>query len=530
MITINEQIVKLLIKMRLKNRADLLSAKKSLIRQFKVSPVSHADLLTAYRLLLRKKQIKQNRLLEKLLIKRPIRSLSGVAIIAVLTKPYFCPGKCAYCPKEKNIPKSYLSNEPAVMRAVLCHFHPYQQVAMRLRALRNTGHHTDKIELIIMGGTWNYLPRQYQTWFIKQCFASANGIKQQQANKQNLAKLQKINERAKHRIIGLTLETRPDYLNPSEIKRMRQLGATRVEIGVQTTDNSILQKNRRGHDTATTIQAIRWLKQTGFKICYHLMPNLPGSTPTKDLSVFKKIFTNPDFCPDMIKIYPCVVVKGSLLYRWWKQKKYHPYSEQQLINLLIRIKKIVPPYVRINRLIRDIPSTSIEAGNKISNLRQVVQQEMKQRGLSCHCIRCREIKTEKINPHNLKLITRVYPASRGKEYFLSYEDVKRDKLAAFLRLRINQQVDPLIIKNFPELKNAALIRELHTYGQIVPIGQKNKQATQHLGLGKKLMIKAELIVRQLGIKKIAVISGVGVREYYHHLGYHQQGNYQIKNI
>ncbi len=504
---------------------------RKICSQEKQPPISKVDLLTAYRSLLRKKQIKENKTLEFFLRRRKVRTISGVAVISVLTKPYPCPGKCVYCPLENEIPKSYLSNEPAVMRAILNKFNPYNQVQSRLRSLYKTGHPTDKIELIVMGGTWSVLPKQYQTWFIKRCFQAANDFpkskKTSELQKQSLEKAQKINEKAKHRIIGLTLETRPDYITEKEVKRMRKFGCTRVELGIQSLDNKILKLNKRGHGTKEIIKATQLLKDAGFKICYHLMPNLPGSSPKKDLETFKKLFQQPEYQPDMLKIYPTVVIKGSQLYNWWKKGLYKSYSQKTLLELLIKIKQIIPPYVRINRLIRDIPAPSIEEGNKISNLREVVQKEMAKRGLKCSCIRCREIRGEKFSFQNIRFKQIIYPASQGKEYFISYEDVKQDKLLAFLRLRFpSQKTNPL----FPELNNASLVRELHTYGFLVPLGKENIKSAQHLGLGRKLMKKAEKISQKNGYKKIAVISGIGVREYYRKLGYRLEGYYMVKNL
>ncbi len=518
-----EIITRQLIKDKPETREKLSDAKRQAAGKFKLAPPLSADIFRIYQKLLRQKKIKRDERLELLLKKREVRTISGVAPIAVLTKFYPCPGRCAYCPTEKNMPKSYLSNEPAVMRAVTFKFDPEKQVAGRIQVLEMNGHPTDKLELIVIGGTWSALPDRYQKWFIQRCFDGANGKKSS-----SLAAAQKTNERAKHRIIGITLETRPDCITPEEIRKMRALGATRAELGVQSIYDSILQRNRRGHNVAATIRATKFLKDAGFKICYHLMPNLPGSTPDKDLKMFKEIFHNPDFQPDMIKIYPCVVTRGSEIYKWWKQGKYKPYSEKQLLELLINIKKIIPPYVRVNRLIRDIPSPSIAAGNKISNLREVIAKEMARRGFTCKCIRCREIGHQKNIKHTVpKLFIKKYKASGGVEYFISFESPNKKILYAFVRLRIPDFKTPAIL---PEIKDAALIRELHTYGHLVPIDKKSPGATQHLGLGKKLMVEAEKIARKSGIKKMAVISGVGVREYYKKIRYHPDGTYMIKNL
>ncbi len=547
-----EIITRQLIKNKPETRKNLADLKRQTAGKFKLPPPLSSDIFRIYQKLLRQKKIKRDERLEALLKKREVRTISGVAPIAVLTKFYPCPGKCAYCPTEKGMPKSYLSNEPAVMRAVAFKFDPKKQVAGRIKVLEMNGHPTDKLELIVIGGTWSALPPRYQKWFIQRCFDGANGRKSK-----TLVVAQKTNETAKHRIIGITLETRPDYITLEEIKQMRELGATRVELGVQSIYDSILQRNRRGHNVSETIRATRILKDAGFKICYHLMPNLPGSTPAKDLKMFREIFSNPNFQPDMIKIYPCVVTRGSEIYKWWKQGKYKPYSEKQLVELLINIKKIIPPYVRVNRLIRDIPSPSIAAGNKVSNLREVVAAEMARRNLACKCIRCREVGHNPTLKSGLrspgfsqvpKLVIRKYTASGGVEYFISFESPDKKILYAFVRLRVPEKSPsiPLLKRGkpgslplekgelerdfLPELKNSALIRELHTYGHLVPIDKNSPGATQHLGLGKKLMAETENIARKLKIKKMAVISGIGVRKYYKKLGYQKEGTYMVKSL
>ncbi|MDD4607355.1 MAG: tRNA uridine(34) 5-carboxymethylaminomethyl modification radical SAM/GNAT enzyme Elp3 [Patescibacteria group bacterium] len=524
----NEKIIQNLIHSHHITKKDLDKAKRQFCDSKKI--ISNVNLLKTYRQLIKNKKIQSNKNLEKLLVCRPVRTLSGVAIITVLTKPYPCPGKCLYCPQEKNMPKSYLSNEPAVMRAILCQFDPYKQVQGRLKSLYQTGHPTDKIELIILGATWSAYPRQYQTWFIKRCFQAANDFnKRNQPLKQSLSQAQKINQTTQHRIIGLSIETRPNLVNEKEVIRLRKLGCTRIEIGVQTIFNDILQKNKRGHQVQATIQATKLLKQAGFKICYHMMPNLPSSTLKKDLAMFKKLFSSPDFQPDMLKIYPCTVVKGSPLYKIWQQNKYKPYTQKQLIDLLIKIKLILPPYTRVNRLIRDIPSISIEAGNKVTNLREIIQKKMAQQNLACQCIRCREIKNEQINFKNVKFKIIQYSASGGIEYFLSYEDVKNNKLLAFLRLRLPEKKFNPFLQNL-NLIDCALVRELHTYGQLINLNSKNKQASQHKGWGKKLMIQAEKITQKNNYSKLAVIAGIGVREYYRKLGYKLDGTYMVKNV
>ena len=517
------KIVKNLAATEIHDRANLTNLKRKLSNQLMMAPPLNSDLLGTYHQLRQKKSVKENLILERLLRKREIRTLSGVAVITVLTKPYSCPGKCIYCPTEEGMPKSYLSNEPAAARAAGTKFNPYQQVKVRLEALKINGHNTDKVELIVLGGSWSVYQKSYQAWFIKRCFEALNG-----KNYKTLDQAQKINERAEHRCIGLTLETRPDLINEAELHRMRQLGCTRVELGVQSIYDPILKLNKRGHTVKQTIEATAMLKQAGFKITYHMMPNLPGATVAKDLAMFEKLFSSADFQPDQLKIYPCLVTKNSELYNWYRKGKYKPYSNKQLLNLLIKVKKIIPPYVRIVRLIRDIPAQSIVAGNKVTNLRQLITNQYP--GI-CRCIRCREAGHQKISKTNnqnikIKLNIKKYNASRGQEYFISIDSEDKKILYAFLRLRVD---DDLENNFFNELNGAAIIRELHTYGEITPIGKIGNQV-QHFGLGKKLIAEAEKICRLKKIKKIAVISGIGVKDYYRKLGYKQIGTYLAKNL
>ena len=491
-----------------------------------------SDLLAVYHKLVKKNKIKSNFYLEKLLTKRAVRTLSGVSIITVLTKSYPCPGNCIYCPDEKAMPKSYISDEPAAARAFQLKFDPYEQVARRIESLQKNGHPTEKIELIVKGGTWNTYPLQYQYWFILRCFMAANNSKSQIANskwnieklKKRLEKEQKKNEKAKHRVIGLTLETRPDFINEKTVWEMREQGCTRVELGAQTIDDKILKTVKRGHGSLEIKNAMRTLKLYGFKVDLHLMPQLPGATPGKDLKMMQAIFSNPAYRPDMIKIYPCTVVKNSELYTWLKKGKYKPYSDKKLLETIIAFKTTVPRYARISRLIRDIPSHHIQAGNKMTNLRQVIQTEMGKRGLKCNCLRCREIghvdskklKVESLKP---KLFTDKYEASSGKEYFLSLEDKKRTVVFAFCRLRLDKK------GLFP-----AFIRELHTYGQSLEIQSKNTKESQHKGFGKQLIAIAEKICKNNHIDTLAVISGVGVKGYYKKLGFVENRTYLVKKI
>jgi elongator complex protein 3 len=470
--------------------------------------ISNSELVKAYLELLKKKQIKTQPNLEKILKKSRIRTLSGVSPIAVLTKPMGCPGKCIFCPTEAHMPKSYLSNEPAVMRAMRAKFDPYQQVRDRLQALTACGHETSKIELIVMGGTFSAHPQKYQTWFIRRCFEALNrkwtvesgrwkSGSSWQKNSRSLEELKKANERSKHRLVGLTLETRPDFITEEEVQRFLKLGCTRVEIGVQSLSDKILKQVKRGHTVDDSIRAITLLKTAGLKVGVHIMPNLPGATPKSDFEMLQQLFENADFRPDQLKIYPTVLVENAELKKWWNVEKWKPYSDAVLTKLLAKIKSITPPWIRLTRIIRDIPAESILAGSKLTNLRQILQQQ----NVQCQCIRCREIRAESFDSRKVKLIKREYTASGGREIFLSFEVDK--KLISLLRLRLAEQ---------------AFVRELHTYGAELGISQQGESG-QHRGFGKKLILEAEKLAQQNDYKELKIISGVGVRPYYRKLGY-----------
>jgi len=519
-----EKIKKLIILKALeenpKTKEDFLKIERKVIEKFK-SPFlfNFADLLKTYKKLLKKKKIQKNENLENILKTSSIRSLSGIVSITVLTKPYPCPGKCLYCPTVNSMPKSYLPDEPACKRALDNNFNPYKQMLSRINALKATGHNTDKIELIVLGGTFSFYPKNYQLWFVKRCFEAAN-----QKNSKTLKEAQKNNEKTKNRIVGLTIETRPDFINQKELWFLRKLGVTRVELGVQATDDEILRKNQRNCYLKDIIQATKLLKNAGFKVTYHMMLNLYGSNSLKDEQMFEELFNKPEFQPDQLKIYPCVVLKDSPLFNLYLNKKYQPYKQEELINLLIKIKEKIPPYVRIIRIIRDIPSNDIIAGNKTPNLRQIIAFKMQQENKKCRCLRCREPRESTIDFKNIKLIRREYESSNGKEIFLSFEDLKNDKVLSFLRLRLTNEW------TFPFLKDSALIRELHSYGLMAPL-KSHQSNVQHKGLGKKLLEEAERIVKQeTNFKKIFIISGVGVREYYRKLGYRLFKTYMAKRI
>jgi len=559
-VKIEEVTIQELIKNRIKTPAGLAAIKRKMAKKYKVPCLSNIKILKSYRELVKKKKIKRSKKIENLLRTRPIRSLSGIVNVSVLTKPYPCPGKCLYCPLERGMPKSYLSGEPAAERAKRLKFNPYLQVKKRIEMLKNEGHPTDKIDLRIIGGTWSYYPKNYQVWFIKECFRACNGFNRTKKSKiknpykaepsgfrqksklqikiQKLEKIQKRNEKAKSRITGISVETRPDFINERGVKFMRELGITRVELGVQSVFDDVLKLNLRGHGVREIILATKILKDAGFKICYQVMPNLLGSDLERDEKMFKGLFSNSNFSPDYLKIYPCALLKETPLYKWYLKGKYKPYSKEELIDLTKKIKLKIPYYVRIQRITRDIPSQYIiEGGAKISNLRQIVQEKMKNENLKCKCIRCREIR-EKYDPkEKVYLFRKDYKASEGKEIFLSFENKNRTKLFSFLRLRIPlkghnrvttvTKVCPILLV----LKNAALIREIQTFGEVVPPHQIWWGAPQHRGFGKKLIKEAEKIVKkEFGLRKIAVISGVGVRDYFKKLGYRLKTTYMTKEI
>ncbi len=482
--------------------------------------------------------------------KANIRTLSGVAIVTSLTEPHPCPGNCVYCPEEKKMPKSYLASEPAAARALALKFDPYAQMQKRIEMLNKSGHPTDKIEYIIKGGTWNAYPLKYQFWYILQSFKACNDLSRKKLTvrlkpfenfsieklKQELESEQDYNDKlAKHKIVGLTLETRPDAIIPKTMKQMRLQGCTRIELGLQAPDDDILKTIKRGHTVERFKQAVFLLRQAGFKVDLHFMPDLPGSDSRHDVAMYKLLFSDPGLKPDMVKIYPCTVIKSARLHRWYQSGMYKPYGNEKLLQALIEMKLATPRYCRISRLVRDIPDTDIKAGNKVTNLREQLKREMNERGLKCRCLRCREIghqdKADKKDKKKIKSFFYTYQTRGGKEYFLSFEDNQRQAVFAFLRLRIPAQaVDKKLVQLMPEINNCAFIRELHVYGQLVELGTIQTKASQHHGLGKKLVEKAEQLAKKSGFSKIAVISGVGVRKYYRKLGYRKQGTYMVKKI
>ncbi len=451
---------------------------------------------------------------------KPVRTLSGVTTVTVLTKPYPCPGKCIFCPTDYRMPKSYLPDEPGAMRALQHDFDPFDQVSARIQALEAVGHPTDKIELLILGGTWSSYRKDYQEWFIRRCFDAMNGIEAA-----TLEEAQRINETAEHRNVGLVIETRPDHVKPRELAWLRYLGVTKVQMGAQSLDDRILELNQRGHTVEETRRAVDLLRAAGFKIVLHWMPNLLGATPESDREDFARLWDG--FCPDEIKIYPTQLLANADLYQVWLRGAYQPYSTEELVNLIADIKPGIPRYCRVNRVIRDIPSTNVVEGNRRTSLRQDVQEEMKRRGTTCKCVRCREVRGRSIQVEDLQCHDHVYPAGAAEEHFLSF-DTPDDHLAGFLRLSLPGPDSP--DTGIPDLQNAAIIREVHVYGQSLQVGEEKKGAAQHAGLGTRLIRQAEKIARQRGYRRLAVIAAVGTRQYYQRRGFHRGELYYVKEL
>lgn len=465
----------------------------------------------------------------RVLRRKAVRTISGVTIIAVMTKPYPCPKDepCIYCPggPTRGLPQSYTGREPAALRGIQHNYDPYEQVKSRVSQLKAIGHRVDKVELIILGGTYTALPLNYRVWFMRRCLDALNGV---EAESFEEAKL--MAESAPIRVSGITVETRPDWCLEAHVDEMLWLGITRVELGVQTVYDDVYSLINRGHGLAEVVEATRIARDAGLKVTYHLMPNLPSSNPKRDLDMFRIVFEDPNLRPDALKIYPCLVVEGTRLYEMWVKGVYKPYPEEQVIKVLADALRRIPKYVRVQRVQRDIPTPLIMDGVKHSNLRELVEKEIRSRGWRCRCIRCREAGHVYLkygirpNSENVRLLRMDYEAGGGHEVFLSFEDVERDILIALLRLRI-----PSEKAHRPEVRDAGIVRELHVYGPMVPVGFNSKDVWQHRGYGAKLLREAERITAEEFDKcKLVVISGLGVKPYYRRLGYRDDGPYVSK--
>jgi len=525
---------------------------------------------------------------------KPVRTMSGVTPVTVLTKPYPCPGECIFCPNDVRMPKSYIASEPGAQRAAQNLFDPYLQTMSRLTTLHETGHPTDKVEVIILGGTWSFYPETYQIWSVRRIFdalhdfgagedrtdavraalaeVSAFGadrppppaldgslldqnynhavqqiyrdeLRRSRADAQAIARgerprtpvdeyatwaeleaAHRANEQAACRCVGLVVETRPDHVDADEVRSIRQLGATKVQIGIQSLDDRVLRLNGRGHTVEQTRRAIGLLRAAGFKIHAHWMPNLYGATPEADAADYARLFADPAVRPDELKIYPCSLVESAELMRHYAAGAWRAYTHQELLDLLVACFARTPEYCRLTRVVRDIPGTEIVTGEMTTNFRQVVEDELRRRGLAAPDIRAREIRGRAVAPGTLRLDTLSYDTSVGQEVFLQFITDER-RIAAFLRLALPQG-EPLL----PQLAGAAMIREVHVYGQSLGLGEEAPGRAQHAGLGTQLIERAADIARGAGYARLAVISAVGTRAYYRQRGFEDVELYQIRPL
>ncbi|MGC8725881.1 MAG: tRNA uridine(34) 5-carboxymethylaminomethyl modification radical SAM/GNAT enzyme Elp3 [Thermoplasmata archaeon] len=495
---------------KIKNKEDLQKQKIRVSKEKRIPVIRNSSILE----LMSKEDSKF--FLDILQIK-PSRTQSGVSPVAIMTSPHPCPhGVCIYCPggMGNNSPQSYTGHEPAALRGAQNNYDPYKQVISRLKTLEETGHSIDKIDMIIMGGTFPARNPLYQKWFVKRAFDAVNGV-----DSPTIESALLYNETAKKRVIGLTVETRPDQFNSEQRALALSYGTTRVELGVQCLDDMVLDHVNRKHTVQDVINVTKGIKNDGFKVIYHIMPGLPGMNPEKDLENFKRLFEDESFRPDMLKIYPTLVVKGTKLYEMWSKGEYKPYNTEEASDLISRMKEIVPPYVRIQRIQRDIPVKMIVDGVKASNLREIAQQKLKERGKKCNCIRCREAVRNNKSNDKLKLNIMNYEASQGTEYFISM-DSEDNMIYGYLRLR------------YIPKENKAIIREVKVLGNEVPISvmPSTKNEVQHRGIGKTMISEAEEIAKSMGTKEIYVLSGVGVREYFMKLGFEKKLPYLAKKL
>lgn len=556
---------------------------------------SRDDLILAYRTFAGDPLPPYEQAVLERLRRKPVRTSSGVTPVTVLTKPYPCPGECIFCPNDVRMPKSYLSDEPGAQRAEQNSFDPYLQTYTRLQSYHNTGHPTDKIEIIVLGGTWSFYPESYQIWFIKRIFDAMHdfgkGLDGRQAvedalkdksqlhperntttavidgrhiDKRYNAVVQMVykdemlrstdlvqaisrgevdrspvdeyatweeleaahleNETAPCRSVGLVIETRPDHISVEEVLRVRRLGCTKVQIGFQSLNDEVLRLNKRGHKVAATRRAVKLLRQAGFKIHAHWMPNLYGSSPDADVEDYRRMFADPDFRPDELKVYPCSLIESAELMQRYQDGTWKPYTHDELLHVLTETFKLTPEYCRLTRVIRDIPSTDIVVGNQMTNFRQIVEVELAKTGQRSSDIRAREVRFKAVEADALHLDELWYDGSCADEVFLQFITADRD-IAGFLRLSLPKE--PAITD---ELTDAAMIREVHVYGQSLEIGASEAGRAQHLGLGKQLIERAADIAREHGFAKLAVISAIGTREYYRKRGFADSHLYQVRSL
>lgn len=527
--------------------------------------------------------------------RKPVRTSSGVTPVTVLTKPFPCPGECIFCPNDIRMPKSYLSDEPGAQRAEQNSFDPYLQTYTRLQSYHNTGHPTEKLEVIILGGTWSFYPETYQIWFVKRIFDAMHDFGKGQDGRagvehalrsasqlhperndiqatidgRNIVQRYNVvvqtvykdemyrsrdlaeaigrgdharspvdeyatweeleaahleNESALCRCVGLVIETRPDHISVEEVLRVRRLGCTKVQIGFQSLNDTVLRMNKRGHTVAATRRAVKLLRQAGFKIHAHWMPNLYGSSPVEDIADYQRMFADPDFRPDELKVYPCSLIESAELMQRYQDASWKPYTYDELLTVLSACFRQTPEYCRLTRVIRDIPSTDIVVGNQMTNFRQVVEEELAKHGERSPDIRAREVRFRSVAATDLSLDELHYETSCSDEVFLQYITPDRS-IAGFLRLSLPKEA-PIT----DELAGAAMIREVHVYGQSVEIGEASTGRAQHTGLGTQLIERAAEIVRERGYQRLAVISAIGTREYYRKRGFADGVLYQVRGL
>ncbi|MCD5383012.1 tRNA uridine(34) 5-carboxymethylaminomethyl modification radical SAM/GNAT enzyme Elp3 [Candidatus Gracilibacteria bacterium] len=522
-------------------------------------------ILKAYQKFLKEGKIKKSEILEKFLVRKKIRSLSGVLPITLFTKPFPCPGKCIFCPDDVKMPKSYLSEETVSQRALRTEFSAFDQISDRIEASKIMGHNTEKLEIIILGGTFPSYPKDYQEEFIKEIFGAANGIKKSEIKNFSLEKLQEINEKTEHKIVGISVEIRPDSGTDEILSFLRYLGVTRVEMGVQSLDNAVIEKNKRGCTTEDVQKTTKKLRKYGFKIMYHMMTGLYGSTKEIDKKSFYDLFHSPFYHPDQLKIYPCLLLKGTELEENAKKLNYRPNSDEEIFELVKYIKKnCIPYHTRIGRITRDVPAQLILGGSKKSNIRENISDLVKKSGIKCKCIRCREIRDEKFD--NFEIFVEKIEVNGGVDFYIEAR-TKEEKCLGLIRLFIPENTKNTIFK---ALENKGIIRELHVYGKIASIlspgekqsneesilkpdinilsnpnffkaypgeisiktSEKQQNKTQHKGLGEILIKKSEEIVKEKfkNLNGIAIISAVGTRGYYAKFGYKLEETYMVKNF
>lgn len=565
---------------------------------------SRSDLIYGYRQLAGTGGLPpyDDRVVLERLRRKPIRTSSGVTPVTVLTKPFPCPGTCIFCPNDVRMPKSYLSDEPGAQRAEQNSFDPYLQTYTRLLSMYNTGHPTDKIEVIVLGGTWSFYPETYQIWFIKRIFDALHdfgvgderdvnnrcleveaalkeasqlhpernitnvtvmGMELQQTYNQVVQNVYKdemyrsrelaekiangkqerspldeyatweeleaahlFNETAACRCVGLVIETRPDHISEEEVLRIRRLGCTKVQIGFQSLNDDVLRLNKRGHRVEATRHAVKLLRKAGFKIHAHWMPNLYGSTPELDVEDYERMFGEPDFRPDELKVYPCSLIESAELMQYYQRGDWQPYTHEELLYTLTEAFKRTPEYCRLTRVIRDIPGTDIVEGNKMTNFRQIVDQELERQNVRCMDIRAREIRQKKVTADDLHLDEVWYNSTMSDEVFIQFITEDR-QIAGFLRLSLPFRDEAPITE---ELRDCAMIREVHVYGQAVGIGENDPGRAQHLGLGTQLIDHAVKLATDRDYTKLAVISAIGTREYYRKREFLDHDLYQIRSL